>query len=456
MQLPVGFMTKYEQLLGAEAPAFFAAFDEPVEKGFRVNPTKAVTPAMTAKMTAEVPYSPIGYYGKVNGNSLEHLAGAVYSQEPSAMTVGEFAKPELNERVLDLCAAPGGKTTHLLSYLRQTGLLVTNEINPKRVTALGDNVERYGARNTVITNATPDALAKELPGFFDRILVDAPCSGEGMFRKDHDAVNYWTPDYPAACAERQRDILAAAVKMLKPGGHLIYSTCTFAPEEDEQMMAWLLKTYPEFELEPLVKTAGIVDAKPEWADGNPELAKAARLFPHLMRGEGHFIAKLVYHGTTVAKDKKTVRDELTVTQRQLWQGFLEQQDNVTLSDLALQARGDQLYGVPELMPVTRKLKIFRTGILLGTFKKNRFEPSYALALASDDLTMPKVAITHEQWAKYVHGETFQLSNEAVENGFRVLTCDELPIGFGKVVGKTVKNFFPKGLRFLATDENASL
>lgn len=455
MKLPAEFITKYEKLLGTAAPAFFAAFDGSVEKGFRVNPMKPTTPAMRQKMTAAIPYSPIGYYGKVNGNSLEHLAGAVYSQEPSAMTVGEVAKPALNERVLDLCAAPGGKTTHLLSYLKQTGLLVTNEINPKRVTALGDNVERYGARNTVITNETPAHLAKALPGFFDRILVDAPCSGEGMFRKDPAAMQYWTPDYPAECATRQREILTETVKMLRPGGHLIYSTCTFAPEEDEQMIAWLLQTYPEFELEPIEKTAGMVDAKPEWADGNPELNKAARLFPHLMRGEGHFIAKLVYHGAAEPKEPKLVRSDLKPEQRKLWEGYLQQTKLAALPGLVLQAHGDQLYGVPAMMPVTRRLKIFRAGIQLGTFKKNRFEPSYALALASTDLDLPKLAIDHAQWEKYVHGETFQLEAGA-ETGFTVLTCDGLPVGFGKVVGRTVKNFFPKGLRFLATDENTIL
>lgn len=455
MQLPAEFISKYNKLLGDEAPAFLAAFDGVVEKGFRVNPNKAVTPAMRAKMTAPIPYSPIGYYGRVNGNALEHLAGAVYSQEPSAMTVGEFAKPERGERVLDLCAAPGGKTTHLLSYLQQTGLLVTNEINPKRVTALGDNVERYGALNTVITNATPAALAKELPGFFDRILVDAPCSGEGMFRKDPDAIQYWSPDYPVECATRQREILTEAVKMLKPGGHLIYSTCTFAPEEDEQMMAWLLRTYPEFELEVLPKSAGMVAGRPEWADDNPELTKAVRLFPHLMRGEGHFIAKLVYRSEAAVKDKKVVRDALTPNERQLWRDFLTKQGVTNFPDLVLQTRGDQLYGLPAAMPVTRKLKLFRPGIQLGTFKKKRFEPSYALALASDAIDFPRIAISHEQWYQYVHGETFQISSSGT-NGFAVLTCDGLPVGFGKVVGTTVKNFFPKGLRFLASAENTTL
>ncbi|BDZ30847.1 RsmF rRNA methyltransferase first C-terminal domain-containing protein [Lactiplantibacillus sp. WILCCON 0030] len=455
MNLPAGFVTKYQKLMGAAAPDFFAALTGSVEKGFRINPMKPTTPAMQAKMTAPIPYSPIGYYGKVNGNALEHLAGAVYSQEPSAMTVGEVAKPQLNERVLDLCAAPGGKTTHLLSYLNQTGLLVTNEINPKRVTALGDNVERYGARNTVITNETPVHLAKALPGFFDRILVDAPCSGEGMFRKDPAAMQYWTPDYPAECAIRQREILTETVKMLRPGGHLIYSTCTFAPEEDEQMMAWLLQTYPEFELEPIEKTAGMVDAKPEWADGNPELTKAVRLFPHLMRGEGHFIAKLVYRGAEEVKMPKLVRNNLKPEQRQLWEKYVAQSQLSGLEALVLQAHGDQLYGIPAMMPVTRRLKIFRPGIQLGVFKKNRFEPSYALALASADLALPKLAINHDQWEQYVHGETFSLATTE-PTGFTVLTCAGLPVGFGKVVGRTVKNFFPKGLRFLATDENTVL
>jgi len=455
VQLPAEFITKYQALLGDQAAAFLAAFDEPVEKGFRVNPNKPVTSAMQAKMTDPIAYSKIGYYGKVNGNALEHLAGAVYSQEPSAMTVGEVARPELNERVLDLCAAPGGKTTHLLSYLKQTGLLVTNEINPKRVTALGDNVERYGARNAVITNETPAHLAKAFPHFFDRILVDAPCSGEGMFRKDPDAMQYWNVDYPAECAARQREILTETVKMMRPGGHLIYSTCTFAPEEDEQMIAWLLKTYPDFELEPIEKVAGMVDAKPEWADGNPELKKAARLFPHLMRGEGHFIAKLVYRGADKVKDLRTVRDSLKPSERQLWTQAQQQLNVPELPNLALQVHGDQLYGVPEMMPVTRRLKVFRPGIQLGTFKKKRFEPSYALALASDDLALPKVAITSAQWQKYVHGETFDL-DQAGQNGFTVLTCAGLPVGFGKVVKRTVKNFFPKGLRFLATDDNTSL
>ncbi|AVK62980.1 RNA methyltransferase [Lactobacillus sp. CBA3606] len=455
MNLPAEFITKYQKLLGPAAPAFFAAFDEPVEKGFRVNPEKAVTPAMRAKMADPIAYSEIGYYGKVNGNSLEHLAGAVYSQEPSAMTVGEVARPELNERVLDLCAAPGGKTTHLLSYLKQTGLLVTNEINPKRVTALGDNVERYGARNAVIMNETPAHLAQALPHFFDRILVDAPCSGEGMFRKDPDAMQYWSPEYPAECATRQREILTETVKMLRPGGHLIYSTCTFAPEEDEQMIAWLLATYPALALEPIEKSAGMVAAKPEWADNNPELAKAVRLFPHLVRGEGHFIAKLVYRDETKVKPVKVVRDSLTPAQRQLWHQFLTQLQVTDFPALVLQAHGDQLYGLPAMMPVTRRLKVFRPGIQLGTFKKKRFEPSYALALASDDLNLPKLPITATQWTKYVHGETFELTAPAM-TGFVVLTCAGLPVGFGKVVGRTVKNFFPKGLRFLATTENSTL
>lgn len=239
-----------------------------------------------------VPYSQWGYYGKVAGHSLDHQSGAVYSQEPSAMFVGEVAAPKPGQRVLDLCASPGGKSTHLGSFLQGSGLLVSNEIMGKRAKVLAENTERFGLTNTLVLNEDPTSIAKTFPVYFDQVLVDAPCSGEGMFRKDPDAMSYWTPDYPIACANRQREILSEAVKVLKPGGELIYSTCTFAPEEDEQMIAWLLATYPAFEIVPIAKTAGIIDGKPEWADGNPELAGTARLFPHLMRGEGHFVAKL--------------------------------------------------------------------------------------------------------------------------------------------------------------------
>lgn len=450
MNLPKDFITKYRQLLGAEADDFLASFETTSLSGYRINPARHHLPAeLTA--TPEVPYEPWGHFGAVGGRTLTHQSGAVYSQEPSAMFVGATAAPQPGEKVLDLCAAPGGKTTHLASYLQGTGLLVTNEINRKRVKVLAENVERFGVRSAVILNDSPDRLSPVFTDYFDKVLVDVPCSGEGMFRKDPEAMSYWSLDYVQECATRQREIMTEALKMVKPGGQLIYSTCTFAPEEDEQMMAWVLKNFPDFRLVPIKKVGGVVDARPEWADGNPELAKAARLFPHLMSGEGHFVAKL----ERTAGDGQSVHGQaklgnpLTADQRKLWQSFAQQVGVSEFPDLVTVK--DQLFAVPAGLPDLKKCHVFRPGLHLGTFKKNRFEPAYALALASDPHTVQQVlSITTDQWKAWVHGETFTLET-APQKGWYLLTCADQPVGFGKVVGNTVKNFFPKGLRFTVYD-----
>ncbi|ATU69260.1 RNA methyltransferase [Levilactobacillus brevis] len=451
VNLPDDFVTKYQRLLGTEAAAFLASFDTPSLSGYRVNPTHHDLPTtLTAAPT--VAYEPLGHFGSVSGRSLMHQSGAVYSQEPSAMFVGATAAPKVGERVLDLCAAPGGKTTHLASYLQGTGLLVTNEINRKRVKVLAENVERFGVPNAVIFNDAPEQLSPVFPDYFDKVLVDAPCSGEGMFRKDPAAMTYWSLDYVNDCAARQRDILTEALKMVKPGGQLIYSTCTFAPEEDEQMMAWVLQNFPEFHLVPIQKVGGVVDARPEWADGNPELAKAARLFPHLMQGEGHFVAKLE-RDTGDAHELRgsaTLGQTLTRDQQKLWQDFAGQVlGQATFTNLVTVK--DQLFALPVTLPDLKHAHVFRPGLHLGVFKKNRFEPAYALALASDPQVVSRsLTITADQWRAWVHGDTFTLTT-APEKGWYLLVCAGQPVGFGKVVGNTVKNFFPKGLRFTVYD-----
>lgn len=445
MGLPEAFITKYEHLLGDEADAFFKSFDQPSTGGFRVNPMRT-TPS-DLDLSDPVPYSQWGYYGKVAGHSLDHQSGAVYSQEPSAMFVGEVAAPKPGQRVLDLCASPGGKSTHLGSFLQGSGLLVSNEIMGKRAKVLAENTERFGLTNTLVLNEDPATIAKTFPVYFDQVLVDAPCSGEGMFRKDPDAMSYWTPDYPIACANRQREILSEAVKVLKPGGELIYSTCTFAPEEDEQMIAWLLATYPAFEIVPIAKTAGIIDGKPEWADGNPELAGTARLFPHLMRGEGHFVAKLRLKtsiGTT--KKERLQKGNLSQDQQQLFSEFADEYLTIAPDKRQLLTFGDQLYLMPEIIPSLQKLKVVRPGLHLGTFKKNRFEPSYALALALPTFKF-ELTISKDDWQKVVHGDTITVDELPIQKGWVRLICEQQPVAFGKVVGRTIKNFFPKGLRF---------
>lgn len=454
MNLPDDFITKYQGLLGDDAPAFFASLttDENTA-GYRVNPQRQVPAKLTA--APDVPYAQWGYFGGVKGRSLAHQSGTVYSQEPSAMFVGATAAPQPGERVLDLCAAPGGKTTHLASYLQGRGLLVTNEINRKRVRVLAENVERFGVPNALILNDSPDTLSPVFPDFFDKVLVDAPCSGEGMFRKDPAAMDYWSLDYVQDCATRQREILTEAVKMVKPGGQLIYSTCTFAPEEDEQMMAWLVQTFPEFSLVPVAKSGGVVDARPDWADGNPDLAKAARLFPQLLRGEGHFVAKLQRTADAPAgktKGHAQLGQKLSSDQRQLWQAFAQEVlGTVPAGDLVTVK--DQLFLAPSDLPDLKRAHVFRPGLHLGTFKKNRFEPAYALALASDPQhTAHTLAIDLDQWQQWVHGDALTLT-AAPAKGWYLLTCDAQPVGFGKVVGTTVKNFFPKGLRFTVYPED---
>ncbi|MBM7544117.1 NOL1/NOP2/sun family putative RNA methylase [Weissella beninensis] len=449
MDLPKDFVSKYQKLLGTQAAAFFAAFDEPIKKGYRINPLKINQQLADTDRTASIDYVPFGYYGKVKGHSIDHTTGLVYSQEPSAMLVGEVARPKPGEKVLDLSAAPGGKTTHLASYLGNSGLLVSNEIFKKRAVILAENVERFGLRNVVVTNESPQKLAPLFPNFFDRIVVDAPCSGEGMFRKDPDAMQYWHQDYPKECARLQREILAAAVKMLAPEAELIYSTCTFAPEENEQIIAWLLKTYPALELLPIDKPANVDDGQPAWADNNPELSKTARLFPHHFAGEGHFIAKLKWHKPVMQTTPKLVTSNLTCEQQKLWQIFAT--DNI-LTDLpgVLVTFGDQLYCVPKMMIDLKRLTIMRAGVHMGTFKKNRFEPSFALGLALTPLeTKKQIEITEEQWRQYVHGETLTLTSAPVTgNGWYQVVVNGNGFGFAKVVGQTLKNFYPKGLRFL--------
>lgn len=451
MQLPADFILKYQQLFEEpEASEFLASFKTEPLHGFRVNPLKQNGPVQE-DLSHPIAYSKWGYYGRISGKTSDHQSGAVYSQEPSAMYVGEVASPQPGEKVLDLCAAPGGKTTHLGSFLNNTGFLMANEIDSSRSQILTENVERFGMTNTIVTNTDTPTLAKHLPEFFDRLLVDAPCSGEGMFRKDPNATTYWSLDYPKECAARQKEILTDAVKVLRPGGELIYSTCTFAPEEDEQIIAWLVKEFG-FEILPVKKYPQMSSGKPEWADGNPDLANCVRLFPHLFPGEGHFIAKLRKPATDSHINQKPAKiinpavKELNKDQTALWQQFANEHLTHVVTGKLVTFK-DQLYRIPEQTPNLTGIKISRLGLWLGTFKKNRFEPSYALALALHPVNwQPQLIISTEEWQKYVAGETFPCATNLAKDWY-LLIHDKQPVGFGKVVNGTVKNFFPKRFRF---------
>lgn len=433
MTLPTAFMEKYKDLLGDEARAFLASFDEEPVLAFRTNPLKA----SQAAFPDAIPNTPWGHYGKVSGKSAEHVTGLLYSQEPAAQMVAQVAQPKPGMKVLDLAAAPGGKSTHLLSYLDNQGVLVSNEISSKRAKILVENIERFGARNVVVTNESADRLVKVFKGYFDMIVLDAPCSGEGMFRKQPDATQYWTADYPAQCAQLQREILEDAVTMLAEGGELIYSTCTWAPEENEEIVHWLLENY-DLELVQVPHLNGMV--------AGIDLPETARMYPHRFKGEGQFVAHFRFLGDNGRAKSKPARSNLTAEQKTLWQDFSKKHLNLDLEG-SLQTFGDNLYLLPSQLPDLGKLKIARNGLHLGTFKKKRFEPSFALGLALRPEQVQKtVTITDEEFVKYAAGETVELA-ETYPNGWYQVLVKGNGLGFAKVTERTLKNYFPKGLRF---------
>ncbi len=433
MRFPTGFEEKYQRLLGKEAASFFSTFDQEPISAFRTNPLKEGR----VTFSNPIPGTKWGYYGKVSGKSPEHVTGLIYSQEPAAQMVAQVAHPHEGMRVLDLAAAPGGKSTHLLSYLNNTGLLVSNEINNKRSKILVENIERFGARNVLVTNESAERLAKVFSSFFDLIVLDAPCSGEGMFRKQPDAMDYWSLDYPAQCATLQREILEDAVKMLANGGELVYSTCTWAPEENEEIVAWLLDEFP-LELVDIPKLNGMTPGI--------DYPETARMYPHHFKGEGQFVAKFRFVGEHKLPKLKPARLNLTADQRSLWQIFQKEHLKVELKG-DLQTFGDQLYLLPLGLPDLSKVKIARNGLHLGTFKKKRFEPSFALGLALQPSEVRnKLELSQQDFEVYVGGETLQIK-ESLPNGWYQLIIHGNGLGFAKLANQTLKNYFPKGLRF---------
>lgn len=457
MELPKPFIEKYSKLLGDEAPAFLAAIATGTpQKAFRVNSLKPAYRQMLTQFGPEelipAPFGEESYLGTVGGHSLLHQAGYVYSQEPSAMIVAAIAQAQPGEKVLDLCAAPGGKSTQLAAQMQNQGLLVANEIFSKRAKILSENLERWGATNCLVTNHAPAELVPKFSGFFDRIVVDAPCSGEGMFRKDPVAVAEWQADTPAKCAARQKEILTAAVAMLAPEGELIYSTCTFAPEENEAIISWLVTNFP-LTIMPLA-IEGTANGRPEWGSV-PGLEGTVRLWPQQGQGEGHFAAKLRFHGanpkpkvatkTKKTKNKKAEKTTLSKELEPLWQAFTKEFPLPNQTGRA-ERFGDYIWWVPESAPDLGGIRVLRSGVQMAQVKKNRLEPAFNLAMTAPAVAASqRLAITLADWQKYVAGATFTASGNA---GWVLLTVAEIPVGFGKQVQGVVKNFYPKGLRFV--------
>jgi NOL1/NOP2/sun family putative RNA methylase len=487
MKLPAEFKDKMKNLLGeVEYNELIDALNGDRQYGLRVNTLKASIADFTEVSPFRlepVPWTSDGFYisgEDAPGRHPFYHAGVYYIQEPSAMLPGQILGAMPGEKVLDLCAAPGGKTVQIAAAMKGKGLLVSNDINADRVKALVKNIELCGVRNAVVLNESPEKLVRNFEGYFDRILIDAPCSGEGMFRKDEAAARSWESFKCERCTQLQEPILQNAHRMLKPGGTLVYSTCTFSPEEDERMIAGFMQQHREYELVEIPKVAGIEGGRPEWAGGDVPFGRAARLWPHRMRGEGHFVAKLVKKaarsGAGAGKEAGTAErvtagcDVEIVTRPEAasrstadrgseavesydklpesFHSFVKDNLNDIPEGVYL-LRGHNLYLLPEAPPRLDGLKAAKFGWFLGTFEDRRFEPSHSMVTALEKEAIKRTvdldASSREVWS-YLKGETVMLEGE---KGLTAVCVNGWTLGWAKQTGDMLKNLYPKGWRRLS-------
>ncbi len=507
MTLPQEFLDRMKEILGDEYDAFLESYNETRKYGLRVNTAK-ISPEEFEKIApfhlTEVPWIPGAYTYLQEDGAARHpfyFAGLYYLQEPSAMTPASVLDVNPGDKVLDLCAAPGGKSTALGAKLKGKGLLVANDISASRCKALLKNIEVFGIPNSYVTNEVPNKLAERFPEFFDKVLVDAPCSGEGMFRKDEGAVKAWYPERPAECAKIQKDIVLQAADMLKPGGHMLYSTCTFAPEEDEEVIRFLLAERPDMQLLDVPTREG-------FSEGLGDMHQCVRLWPHKTGGEGHFLALLekkaeagiiaastmndeednvsegfVLSGDDLAhefvagngdkpskksKGKKAkggksgrggkfiadAKDNVLSAQEQMaiLQEFLA---NVTapMDPSRLTIKGSQAYYDTGLLGGVNLggIPFLRNGLYLGELKKDRFEPgqSFAMALRKEDYKdCVDLPADDERLIRYLRGESIPVTEEEAgsKNGWRLLCASGYPLGWGKLTGSILKNKYHPGWR----------
>ncbi len=455
MELPVLFEERMRRMLPPEEyEQFLKSYEREQYHALRVNTLKIRRKEFLERGLFDlepVPWCENGFYYGENerpGKHPFHEAGLYYIQEPSAMSAAALADVQPGEYVLDLCAAPGGKSTQLASALQGQGLLVANEIHPARAKILSQNIERMGVHNALVTNETPQSLALRFPAFFDRIIVDAPCSGEGMFFKEEQALIHWSPENVQMCASRQDEILEEAAKMLAPGGTLVYSTCTFAPEEDEGSMVRFLTAHPEFSVKKVPSPEGFRPGHPEWVDGPEELKATFRLWPHVLKGEGHYAAVLQKAGELPehASFGKVPKADRAVCRA--WEEFAAVNLRETPEGIPV-LFGEQLYLLPVAIPL-KGLKVLRPGLHVGTWKKNRLEPAHALAMVLRAQEAARSLELHpnpdESWdmvSAWLRGESVPADGE---NGWTLALAEGYPIGWGKVSGGQLKNHYPKGLR----------
>jgi len=440
MNLPIEFKDRMKKMLGSEYEEFERAFttsDNIFAIRLNNNPPSELLNIVSE--LEKVPWCQKGYFVTkeiIDGKHPFHIGGCIYFQEPSAMAVVPALEIEPGDYVLDLCAAPGGKATFAGTELKGEGLLVANEIVSKRCMVLSDNIERMGIKNALVTNENPKVLADKFPEFFNKIIVDAPCSGEGMFRKEPKAIEEWSVEHTKSCSIRQKHIIDSAIKMLSPGGRLVYSTCTFAPCENEGVVDYVLSNYPDVKLAP-INMPMLSEGNGEWAESEYDMSYTKRIFPHKQKGEGHFIALFEKDGVFEKSETKpkTKEDADILIFREFEKKFL----NTHMEGKFIKF-GENLYLMPMDIDIN-KLKVERAGLLLGKCKKGRFEPAHALALALESHEIKNTFET-EDINKYIKGET--LSGDIT--GWCVVTYRGVNIGWAKGSGGILKNHFPKYMR----------
>lgn len=492
MTLPVIFKERMKNLLGSGYDSFISSYENGKTQGLRINTLKEdiINRDRLPFQLESIPWAEEGFYYNASdrpGLNPLHEAGVYYIQEPSAMSVVSLLAPEKGDFICDLCAAPGGKSTQIAARLGGTGLLVPNEISLPRAMVLSQNIERSGIVGAFVCNETPGRLACRFPEFFDKIVVDAPCSGEGMFRKDSRAVEEWNAGSTGLCAKRQQDILDCAEKMLKPGGILVYSTCTFSPLENEDILIWFLRKYPGYNAEDwktsvmaeYINNSGckgnIPDSgRADFVSGSygslsqkekDAVGCAVRFWPHKIRGEGHFAVRLRKHSSTDAgiysnsmgntrKNKKKTgnipKGQLIASKKDsrelenfLKEIFIDVDISRYVSRMVFY--GDNLYLLPEGIDNTDGIKFVRPGLHIAVRMKNRYEPAHALSrVAKPGDARQYQDCNYETALRFLHGETIQCN--AGYKGWVLVGYGGFPLGWAKAGSGMAKNHYPKGLR----------
>ena len=429
------YLARMESMLGDEYSAYLQSFEEPANRGIRINTLKRTNAPIDGICGRKSPFAENGWYLDAScnvGQTPEYLCGHIYPQEPSASFAVTAMDLKPGMRVLDLCAAPGSKSTQIAEALDHQGLLVANEIISSRAAILKENMERCGAANVIIVNNTPAEVAKAFPEYFDAVLCDAPCSGEGMFRKDPDAVTHWSPEHVSSCAARQSGILDDAAACVKPGGVLVYSTCTFSIEENEQNVISFLKRHPEFIAEPISAEGG----RPGIMMGQGA-EYTRRIYP-MDGGEGHFVARFRKCGepaeiTLPLMTSAPVPKEVTA--------FLN--ENLTEQFPYLYVHNEVVYGGTAPFIVCRGLHLIRHQTMIGTIRRGRFEPSHGLAMSSWTAMKQSVELSEEEYQSYRRGNT--IARRGIK-GWAAVTVKGMQAGLAKGDGTILKNHYPKAFR----------